>query len=158
MQSLSHCEQISDDGIHRLGAGHNAEEYLEVLELDNCPSITDTALYHLRYVSSIYMCTAVKKINVLLCFCSHPSQSWMNIALFTIPRKLNTNSWAQLEGNHSREGEKTHVYFHKPFASNFSAWTTSILKILTQTNWQNRYNMDRFWGHLKHSQFVFYQI
>ena len=48
LQSLSHCEQISDDGIHRLGAGHNAEEYLEVLELDNCPSITDTALYHLR--------------------------------------------------------------------------------------------------------------
>ncbi|CAB3980947.1 F-box LRR-repeat 20 isoform X3, partial [Paramuricea clavata] len=59
--SLSHCEQISDDGIHRLSAGHNAEEYLEVLELDNCPSITDTALYHLRD------CKSLKRIELYDC-------------------------------------------------------------------------------------------
>ncbi|XP_028415799.1 F-box/LRR-repeat protein 20-like [Dendronephthya gigantea] len=59
--SLSHCEQISDDGIHRLSAGHNAEEYLEVLELDNCPSITDTALYHLKD------CRSLKRIELYDC-------------------------------------------------------------------------------------------
>ena len=29
---------------------------------------------------------------------------------------------------------KVHVYFHKTIASNFSAYTTFILKILSQTN------------------------
>ena len=29
---------------------------------------------------------------------------------------------------------KAHVYFHKTFASNFSAYTTFMLKILLQTN------------------------
>ena len=29
---------------------------------------------------------------------------------------------------------KAHVYYHKTFASNFLAYTTFILKILSQTN------------------------
>ena len=67
-----------------------------------------------------------------------------------------------IKANHSHEEvficDKTHVDFHKTFASNFSAYTTSILKILSQTNWQDGYKMDRFWSYLKYSQFVLYQI
>ena len=46
-----------------------------------------------------------------------------------------------------------HVDFHKIFASIFSAIfsTASILKILSQTNGQDGYKMDRFLSHLKHS-------
>ena len=34
--------------------------------------------------------------------------------------------------------DKTHVDFHKPFTSIFSAYTTSILKILLYTNRQDK--------------------
>ena len=43
----------------------------------------------------------------------------------------------QNKENHSREGvficDKTHVDFHKTFASILSAYTTSMLKILSET-------------------------
>ena len=42
---------------------------------------------------------------------------------------------SKTQKNHSREGvficDKTHVDFHKTFASIFSAYTTSIFKILS---------------------------
>ena len=42
---------------------------------------------------------------------------------------------SKTQKNHSREGvsvcDKTHVGFHKTLASIFSAYTTSILKILS---------------------------
>lgn len=47
LQSLSHCELITDDGIRHLGMSPCASEHLTVLELDNCPLITDTSLEHL---------------------------------------------------------------------------------------------------------------
>ena len=54
--------------------------------------------------------------------------------VFTLQKLIN-NSSAKHKGNHSREGvficDKTHVDFHKTFASIFSAYTTSILKILS---------------------------
>ena len=54
---------------------------------------------------------------------------------FNITSKIINNSCAKHKGNHSREGvficDKTHVDFHKTFASIFSAYTTSILKILS---------------------------
>lgn len=46
-QTLSHCELITDDGIRQLAAGICAAESLSVLELDNCPLITDQTLEHL---------------------------------------------------------------------------------------------------------------
>ena len=40
--------------------------------------------------------------------------------------------------NHSREGlficDKAHVHFYQIFVSIFSAYTTSILKVFSQTN------------------------
>lgn len=47
LQTLSHCELITDDGIRQLAAGSCAAESLSVLELDNCPLITDRTLEHL---------------------------------------------------------------------------------------------------------------
>lgn len=38
---------ITDDGIRQLAAGSCAAESLSVLELDNCPLITDQTLEHL---------------------------------------------------------------------------------------------------------------
>src|SRR6218665_1139129 len=46
-QSLSHCEMITDDGIHHLSSSPCAAEYLTVLELDNCPLISDASLENL---------------------------------------------------------------------------------------------------------------
>lgn len=46
-QSLSHCEMITDDGVRHIGTGSGAAEFLSVLELDNCPLISDAALEHL---------------------------------------------------------------------------------------------------------------
>lgn len=46
-QSLSHCELITDEGIRHLGTSPCAAENLTVLELDNCPLITDASLEHL---------------------------------------------------------------------------------------------------------------
>ena len=45
--------------------------------------------------------------------------------------------------------DKTHVDFHKAFTSTFSAYKTSILKILLYTNTQDGYKMNRF--RLSHS-------
>jgi len=47
LQSLSHCELITDDGIGMLSGSPCATEMLTILELDNCPLLTDTALNHL---------------------------------------------------------------------------------------------------------------
>ena len=46
-KTLSHCELITDEGIRQLAAGGCAAESLSVLELDNCPLITDATLEHL---------------------------------------------------------------------------------------------------------------
>lgn len=46
-QTLSHCELITDEGIRQLAASNCAAESLSVLELDNCPLITDLTLEHL---------------------------------------------------------------------------------------------------------------
>ena len=47
LQALSHCERITDNGIRHLTSGA-CSETLQVLELDNCPLITDNALELLR--------------------------------------------------------------------------------------------------------------
>ena len=47
--------------------------------------------------------------------------------------------------------DKTHVDFHKTFASIFSAYSPSILRILSykQTGGQNGYKVGRFLSYLK---------
>ncbi|XP_036826775.1 F-box/LRR-repeat protein 2 isoform X3 [Oncorhynchus mykiss] len=46
--SLSHCELITDDGIRALSSSVCGQERLTVVELDNCPLITDGTLEHLK--------------------------------------------------------------------------------------------------------------
>uniref|UniRef100_A0A8C4ZXP0 F-box/LRR-repeat protein 2 n=1 Tax=Gadus morhua TaxID=8049 RepID=A0A8C4ZXP0_GADMO len=46
--SLSHCELITDDGIRALSSSACGQERLTVVELDNCPLITDVTLEHLK--------------------------------------------------------------------------------------------------------------
>ncbi|KAK6059596.1 leucine Rich repeat-containing domain protein [Cooperia oncophora] len=57
--SLSHCELITDESIHCLCT--NNKEKLQVLELDNCPQITDSALSHMRHAK------ALKRIDLYDC-------------------------------------------------------------------------------------------
>ena len=47
MQTLSHCELITDEGIRHLGMSPCSTEHLAVLGLDNCPLISDASLEHL---------------------------------------------------------------------------------------------------------------
>lgn len=75
-QTLSHCELITDDGIRQLAAGSCAAESLSVLELDNCPLITDATLEHLTSCHNLqrielYDCqlisrNAIRKLRVRL--------------------------------------------------------------------------------------------
>ncbi|PAA72694.1 hypothetical protein BOX15_Mlig033201g1, partial [Macrostomum lignano] len=59
--TLSYCELLTDDGIRQLAGGLCAPESLQVLELDNCPHITDTALEHL------VACHALQQIDLYDC-------------------------------------------------------------------------------------------
>lgn len=69
LKGLSHCEQITDEGIKHIGTSNGAAEHLQVLELDNCPSITDVGLdhlvrcYNLRRVD-IYDCQLISKRGI----------------------------------------------------------------------------------------------
>ena len=47
LQTLSHCELITDEGIRHIGHSAWATEQLHILELDNCPLITDASLDYL---------------------------------------------------------------------------------------------------------------
>ena len=64
---LSHCELISDEGIQALAQGAAARSgKLKVLEVDNCPSISDASLTALATVNSLqridlYDCQGVTK-------------------------------------------------------------------------------------------------
>lgn len=68
-QTLSHCEQITDDGIYHLSDNLASYDRLSVLELDNCPAITDAALEHLRRFNALqrlelYDCQLVTKYGI----------------------------------------------------------------------------------------------
>lgn len=69
LQSLSHCELITDDGIRHLGSGPCAHDHLEVIELDNCPLITDASLEHLKSCHSLdrielYDCQQITRAGI----------------------------------------------------------------------------------------------
>ncbi|XP_076318221.1 F-box/LRR-repeat protein 20-like [Tachypleus tridentatus] len=61
MWSLYHCELITDDGIRHLGTNGYAADSLTVLELDNCPLITDASLDHL------VSCHSLQRIELYDC-------------------------------------------------------------------------------------------
>lgn len=61
MQSLSHCEMITDEGVRHVGSGACATDSLTVLELDNCPLISDAALDHLT------SCAVLQRVEVYDC-------------------------------------------------------------------------------------------
>lgn len=44
---LSHCDQVTDEGIARLAEGLCGPDQLQTLAMDNCPLLTDAALEHL---------------------------------------------------------------------------------------------------------------
>lgn len=60
-QSLSHCELITDEGIRHVGMSPCAAEHLAVLELDNCPLITDAAL------DNLISCHSLQRIELYDC-------------------------------------------------------------------------------------------
>ncbi|KAI6241499.1 Leucine Rich repeat-containing domain protein [Aphelenchoides fujianensis] len=49
--TLSHCENLTDHSLAELCSTH--KDCLRVLELDNCPNITDAALEHVRPVENL---------------------------------------------------------------------------------------------------------
>lgn len=60
-QSLSHCELITDEGIRHVGVSPCSAEHLAVLELDNCPLITDAAL------DNLISCHSLQRIELYDC-------------------------------------------------------------------------------------------
>uniref|UniRef100_A0A183BJ57 F-box domain-containing protein n=1 Tax=Globodera pallida TaxID=36090 RepID=A0A183BJ57_GLOPA len=62
--SLSHCENLTDNGLADLCVAHR--ERLQVLELDNCPNITDLALESMKHLTvlervDLYDCQMITK-------------------------------------------------------------------------------------------------
>ncbi|KAL3080734.1 hypothetical protein niasHT_034684 [Heterodera trifolii] len=62
--SLSHCENLTDTGLAELCVAHR--ERLQVLELDNCPNITDHTLESMKHLKllervDLYDCQLVSK-------------------------------------------------------------------------------------------------
>ena len=69
--NLSRCEAITDEGIRELSLSSCAtlNKTLQVLELDNCPLISDTALKHLYSCQSLtqlelYDCQLISKAGI----------------------------------------------------------------------------------------------
>ncbi|CAF3667280.1 unnamed protein product [Rotaria socialis] len=59
--TLSRCEQITDDGVRYIGSSVNAQDNLRVIELDNCPSLTDISINHLL------ACQNLQRLDIFDC-------------------------------------------------------------------------------------------
>ena len=69
LQVLSHCELITDEGIRHLANSFCAMETLSVLELDNCPLVSDIALDYLASCHNLervdlYDCQLVTRLGI----------------------------------------------------------------------------------------------
>lgn len=69
LQTLSHCELITDEGIRHLSMSPCAAENLTVLELDNCPLVTDASLDHLTSCHNLqrvelYDCQLITRFGI----------------------------------------------------------------------------------------------
>ncbi|VDD96652.1 unnamed protein product [Enterobius vermicularis] len=67
--SLSHCELITDAGLRHLCSNQSLRERLQVLELDNCPLITEVCLGYMKQLRSLqrvdlYDCQNVSKESI----------------------------------------------------------------------------------------------
>ncbi|VDN95831.1 unnamed protein product [Brugia pahangi] len=51
--SLSHCELITDAGLRQLCLNYHLKDRIQVLELDNCPQITDISLDYMKQVRTL---------------------------------------------------------------------------------------------------------
>lgn len=69
IQTLSHCELITDEGIRHLSMSPCAAENLTILELDNCPLVTDASLEHLTSCHNLervelYDCQLITRVGI----------------------------------------------------------------------------------------------
>ncbi|CAF0735813.1 unnamed protein product [Brachionus calyciflorus] len=71
MKSLSRCENITDEGISQITnyTNGNLSETLQVLELDNCPLITDSCLEQLALCPNLvqlelYDCQSITRTGI----------------------------------------------------------------------------------------------
>ena len=62
---MSHYELITDEGIRHIGHSACATEQLRILELDNCPLITDASLDYLTG------CQNLDRLELTLGFPAH---------------------------------------------------------------------------------------
>ena len=95
LKTLSHCELITDDGIRQLAQGSCAAESLSVLELDNCPLITDATLEHLTSCHNLqrielYDCqlisrNAIRKLRVRITFSNLLFKSYSFVPQTVLP-------------------------------------------------------------------------
>ena len=81
LQSLSHCELITDDGILHLSNSSCGHERLRVLELDNCLLVTDVALEHLEHCRGLerlelYDCQQVTRPGIKRIRVSKGTSTW----------------------------------------------------------------------------------
>lgn len=60
-KTLSRCEQITDEGVRYISSSISTQEKLRVLELDNCPTITDASIDHL------FACQKLKRLEIFDC-------------------------------------------------------------------------------------------
>ena len=60
-QSLSHCELITDEGIRYISNSGGTSGRLSLIELDNCPLVTDNALNYLM------LCKSLRRIELYDC-------------------------------------------------------------------------------------------
>ncbi len=60
-KTLSRCEQITDEGVRYICSSTSAQENLHILELDNCPTITDISIDHLL------SCQNLKRLDIFDC-------------------------------------------------------------------------------------------
>lgn len=114
LQSLSHCELITDDGIRHLGSGPCAHDHLEAIELDNCPLITDASLEHLKSCHSLdrielYDCQQITRAGIKRLRVSHVEGTvqWLVVqCVLTLNDRgrQNAKTWVYKKTSHQQEG------------------------------------------------------
>lgn len=88
LQSLSHCELITDDGIRALSVSPCGQDRLSVVELDNCPLITDVTLEHLK------SCHRLERIELYDCQqVTRAGIKRIRVIAFVIKYRLSRNIW-----------------------------------------------------------------
>jgi hypothetical protein len=104
--TLSRCERITDEGIRHLSSVSNVSETLQVLELDNCPLITDSSLEQL--------CLCQNLVQLELYDCQHISRAGIKKLqvrkkrLFHFSSIINFIDFVSFQGEHATS-KSSHV-------------------------------------------------